>query len=117
MAKELVLLSKRQFEDMSKELEKRNEDTPENIRNECFKNEKETSTQNTTGNDIGTQTGNGLVFHHEDTNNSDGPPGILAKRKRHSENESLIKKEEKRNIKGYNIDFFYFTNKRLNFKI
>ena len=101
MAKELVLLSKRQFEDMSKELEKRNEDTPENIRNECFKNEKETSTQNTTGNDVGTQTGNGLVFHHEDTNNTDGPPGIPAKRKRtgNMKTKVLSRKKKKTNIK------------------
>ncbi|CAC5359496.1 unnamed protein product [Mytilus coruscus] len=84
MAKELILLSKRQFEDISKGLEEKNADIVETKQTEgaysenSKEEEKEKSKRHLS--DISTQTGNGLIFSQKKRNMNTGPPGIPAKK-------------------------------------
>lgn len=94
MAKELILLSKRQFDAMSKGLEKNTEvDNNEQKESEIYhEKNREHKIQIC---DTGTQIGNGLIFSGKDSDQKRGPPGTPAKKKKGPTGASAKKKKTK----------------------
>lgn len=106
MAKEMILLSKRQFDDLSRQVDKSNLDQVENGRNDG-KGSVETNTTLSDASDMNrtfiencTQTGKGFVFHQQESGDSVGPPGIPARKKRQRNRTIPIvsRKKQKTNI-------------------
>lgn len=115
MAKEMILLSKRQFDDLSRQVDKSNLDQVENGRNDG-KGSVETNTTLSDASDMNrtfiencTQTGKGFVFHQQESGDSVEPPVFQQGRNARAIGQFQLchGKNKKQTLTSYNIDFYY----------